>query len=179
MMLCVKSFFVSLKFLKENTLNIICIISFFSYEKECTTNRSRGLFLSNFHTTRLWRRDFTHCFVAQSDNVRHRASPTVLHDDPQVTVLKVTAIISHHMRTGTKDNNKTINDQSGNKGKLITDLQVENNNCNKNWHKAVKDYEEKWAKSRWYLLRLTRLFNHNLTAQSMNGWMKERPLLCL
>lgn len=41
----------------------------------------------------------THRLVAQSDDVRHRAGATVLHDNPQVSVLEVAAIVFHYIRT--------------------------------------------------------------------------------
>lgn len=40
----------------------------------------------------------THRLVAQSDDVRDRASSTVLHDDPQVRVLKIAAVVLHDIR---------------------------------------------------------------------------------
>lgn len=44
----------------------------------------------------------THCLVAQSDDIRDRASTTVLHDNPQVCVLEVAAIVLHDIRAEEK-----------------------------------------------------------------------------
>lgn len=44
----------------------------------------------------------THCLVAQSDDVRDGAGSTVLHDNPQVCVLEVAAIVLHYVRAGRK-----------------------------------------------------------------------------
>lgn len=42
----------------------------------------------------------THRLVAQSDDVRDRASAAVLHHNPQVCVLEVAAIVFHHIGAG-------------------------------------------------------------------------------
>lgn len=39
----------------------------------------------------------THRFVAQPDYVRHRTGSTILHDNPQVCVLEITAIVLHNI----------------------------------------------------------------------------------
>ncbi len=43
--------------------------------------------------------DFIYRFVAQSDDIRHRSSATVLHHNPQICVLEIAAIVLHHIRT--------------------------------------------------------------------------------
>lgn len=47
----------------------------------------------------------THRLVAQSDDVRDRASTTVLHDNPQVRVLEVAAIVLYDIRAEEKRHN--------------------------------------------------------------------------
>lgn len=37
----------------------------------------------------------THRLVAQPDDVRHRTGSAILHDNPQVCVLEITAIVLH------------------------------------------------------------------------------------
>lgn len=44
----------------------------------------------------------THRLVAQSDDVRDGARSTVLHDNPQVCVLEVAAIVLHYIRARRK-----------------------------------------------------------------------------
>lgn len=44
----------------------------------------------------------THRLVAQSDDVRDRASATVLHDNPQVCVLEIAAVVLHDIRARRK-----------------------------------------------------------------------------
>lgn len=44
----------------------------------------------------------THRLVAQSDDVGDGASSTVFHDNPQVCVLEVAAIVLHHIRANGK-----------------------------------------------------------------------------
>lgn len=46
--------------------------------------------------------------VSYPDDVGHRASATVLHDDPEVTVLKVAAVVTHHMRAGDTNRHMSI-----------------------------------------------------------------------
>lgn len=46
----------------------------------------------------------THRFVAQSNDIRDGAGSTVLHDNPQVCVLEVAAIVLHHIGTRRKCN---------------------------------------------------------------------------
>ena len=45
-------------------------------------------------------------FIAQPDDVRDGASSTVFHDNPQVSVLKVTAIVLHNIGTGPPQHKK-------------------------------------------------------------------------
>lgn len=42
---------------------------------------------------------FIYRFIAQSDDIRHRSSATVLHHNPQICVLEIAAIVLHHIRT--------------------------------------------------------------------------------
>lgn len=44
----------------------------------------------------------THRLITQSDDVRDRAGSTVLHDNPQVCVLEVAAIVLHYIRARRK-----------------------------------------------------------------------------
>lgn len=37
--------------------------------------------------------------VAYSDDVRHRSGSTIFHNDPQVAVFEVAAIVPHYMGT--------------------------------------------------------------------------------
>lgn len=46
----------------------------------------------------------THRFVSQPYDVRNRASSTVLHDNPQVCVLEVAAVVLDYIRTMSRNN---------------------------------------------------------------------------
>lgn len=44
----------------------------------------------------------THRLVAQPDDVRHGTGSTILHDNPQVRVLEITAVVLHNIGATSK-----------------------------------------------------------------------------
>ena len=71
----------------------------------------------------------TNRFVTQSDDVRDGAGSTIFHDDPQVCVLEVAAIVLHHIGTRRKCKTEWF---------LKFHLRAEVRNSHRSRHRAVR-----------------------------------------
>ena len=60
----------------------------------------------------------THRLVAQPDDVRDRTGSTILHDNPQVCVLEITAVVLYNIRATNK------NQHSGVKKRVVAKASV-------------------------------------------------------